>query len=82
MTAGGALLVLGARERVVVRGGRGPGRAPAGVLVRGLQAAELEVELRVPARLPQAADLPVPAVGAPLTAGQYAAVKTQYAEVK
>ena len=37
---------------------------------------------RVPARLPQAADLPVPAVGAPLAAGQYAAVKTQYAEVK
>src|SRR6185437_10836683 len=32
--------------------------------------------LRVPARLPQAADLPVPAVGAPLAAGQYATVKT------
>ena len=30
----------------------------------------------------QAADLPVPAVGAPVTAGQYAAVKTPYAEVK
>src|SRR6185437_10595236 len=29
---------------VLVRGRRGLGRAPAGVLVRGLQAAELEVE--------------------------------------
>ena len=47
MPAGGALLVLGPRERVVVRGGRGLGRAPAGVLVRGLQAAELEVEAGV-----------------------------------
>jgi hypothetical protein len=44
MTARGALLVLGPRERVVVRGGRRLGRTPAGVLVRGLQAAELEVE--------------------------------------
>src|SRR6266581_4085769 len=44
MTAGGALLVLGPRERVVVRGTLGLGR---GVLVRGLEAAELEVEAGV-----------------------------------
>src|SRR5436190_21858676 len=47
MTAGGTLLVLGPRERVVVRGGRGLGRAAAGVLVRGLEAAEFEVEAGV-----------------------------------
>src|SRR5882757_9174834 len=46
-TVGGALLVLGPRERVVVRGGRGVGPAAAGVLVRGLEAAELEVETGV-----------------------------------
>ena len=99
MTARGALLVLGPRERVVVRGGRGLGRAPAGVLVRGLQAAELEVEAGVeggsqfsPGQatlahmegdlVGQLRDLSVPAVGAPLAAGQYAAVKTQYVEGK